>query len=208
MIVILVTTIVTIMMKNGSLINSIKIVCGDPARRNDAFGIVGIQSDITLDIIKIGLAKQFFNQPYSIVAKYFTKIQNNLKPDFMGIETNYRGNKLLQLFNNKYKLNLKGIYTSSNLKEETRVKGKVMDKSYMINWFVQHKLHHKIKFPEIMTPEMTTLSKQIQDMIRIPTSTGYTYKAQKGRHDDLFMALLLCCHIHLHYRERMLYNAS
>lgn len=198
-------------MKSGSLINMINdiiIICGDPARRNDAFGIVGIQSDITKDIIKIGLAKQFFNKPYGVVANYFTKIQNKLNPNFMGIETNYRGKKLLQLFNHKYNLNIKGIYTSSNLTEKTRVKGTVMDKSYMIKWFVQHKLNHKIKFPEILTPEMIILSNQMNDMIRIPTQTGYTYKAQKGRHDDLFMSLLLCCHIHLHYREQMLYNEN
>ena len=145
-------------MKNGSLI---RIVCGDPARRHDAFGIVGIESDISKDIIRVGLAKQFFNEPYGIVANYLTKIQNNIKPDFMGIETNYRGEKLLQLFNYKYKLDIKGIYTSSNLTEKTRGSGRVMDKSYMIKWFVQHKLHHKIKCPEVMTPEMIILSNQI-----------------------------------------------
>ena len=192
-------------MKNGNLM---KIVCGDPARSHDAFGIIGIQSDIINDVVRIGLAKQFFNQPYGVVASYFGTIQNNLKPDFMGIETNYRGHKLLKLFNNKYNLPIKGIYTSSNLTEKTRVSGKVMDKSYMIKWFIKHKLYHKIKFPEIMTPEMITLTNQMNDMIRIPTQTGYTYKAQKGRHDDLFMALLLCCHVHLHYRENMLYNES
>jgi len=201
-------------MKSGVLARLVQkgemvtIVCGDPARRHDAFGIVGIESDFKNDIIRIGLAKQFFNQPYGVVANYFTKIQNTLSPDFMGIETNYRGQKLLQLFNNKYNLPIKGIYTSSNLTEKTRVSGKVMDKSYMIKWFVQHKLNHKIKFPEIMTVEMTTLQTQMNDMIRIPTQTGYTYKAQKGRHDDLFMALLLCCHIHLHYMEKILYNES
>ncbi len=193
------------MMANGSLINPI-IVMGDPARRNDAFGIVGIQSDIINDIVRIGFAKQFFNQPYRVVANYFQKIQNTLSPDFMGIETNYRGQKLLQLFNNKYKLPIKGIHTSSNLTEKTRSTGKVMDKSYMIKWFIQHKLAHKILLPEKMTYEMTVLENQMNDMIRIPTQTGYTYKAQKGRHDDLFMGLLLCCHVHLHYREIMLYN--
>ncbi len=199
--------IIITMMKSGNSINNlIKIVCGDPARRNDAFGIIGIQSDIINDTIRIGLAKQFFNQPYSIVANYFTKIKNNLKPDFIGIETNYRGEKLLQLFNYKYNLDIKGIHTSANLTEKTRQTGKVMDKSYMIKWFIKHKLAHKIKFPEILTPEMITLTNQMNDMIRIPTQTGYTYKAQKGRHDDLFMALLLCCHIHVHYREKMLYN--
>jgi len=197
--------VIVMMMKSGNLI---RIVCGDPARRNDAFGIVAIESDIINDIIRIGLAKQFFNQPYGIVANYFIKIKNKLKPDFMGIETNYRGEKLLQLFNYKYNLDIKGIYTSSNITEKTRLTGRVMDKSYMIKWFIQHKLHHKIKFPETMTPEMITLSNQMNDMIRIPTQTGYTYKAQKGRHDDLFMALLLCCHIHVHYKDKMLYNAS
>ena len=119
-------------MKNGSLI---RIVCGDPARRYDAFGIVVIESDISKDIIRIGLAKQFFNQPYSVVANYLTKIQNNIHPDFMGIETNYRGEKLLQLFNYKYKLDIKGefaiaysnsasVHTPSELKSSVSANSK------------------------------------------------------------------------------------
>jgi len=143
-------------MKNGSLIKT--IVCGDPARHHDAFGIVGIESDITNDIIRIGLVKQFFNKPYKVIARYFQKIQSNMNPDFMGIETNYRGKKLLQLFNHKYNLPIKGIYTSSNLTEKTRSKGMVMDKSYMIKWFVKHKLHHKIIFPEIITQRCFSIS--------------------------------------------------
>lgn len=192
---------------NGSLVNtSIRIVCGDPARSHDAFGIVGIESDIIHDIVRIKMAKQFFNEPYGTVANYLKKIQYNIKPDFMGIETNYRGDKLLKLFNYKYKLKMKGIYTSSNLTEQTRAKGFTMDKSYMIKWFIQHKTHHKILFPEILTPEMTILKNQIESITRYPTLTGYTYKAQKGRHDDLFMSLLLCCHIHNHYHMQRVNN--
>jgi len=191
------------MMIHGSLNNPrIRIACGDPARSHDPFGIVGIESDVINDIVRVEFAKQFFNKPYRIVAKYLTKVNNNFKPDFMGIETNYRGKKLLQLFNYKYHLPVKGIYTSSNLTEKTRRKGTVMDKPYMIDWFIRHKQQHKILFPEILTFDMSILNNQIQDISRIPTQTGYTYKAQKGRHDDLFMALLLCCHIHNHRYEQ------
>jgi len=191
-------------MKNGSLI---RIVCGDPARSHDAFGIVGVESDIIHDTVRIKMAKQFFNKPYGVVANYLKKIQDNIRPDFMGIETNYRGKKLLHLFTYKYKLQIKGIYTSSNLTEKTRAKGLVMDKSYMTKWFAQHKTHHKILFPEILTPEMIILKTQIEDIVSVPTLTGgTTYKAQKGRHDDLFMSLLLCCHIHNHYYMQRVNN--
>lgn len=186
----------------------IRIVCGDPARSHDAFGVVGIESDVINDIVRIKLAKQFFKQPYRVVANYLHQIQSNVKLDFMGIETNYRGQKLLELFNKKYKLPIKGIYTSSNLTEKTRLKGHVMDKTYMVKWFSKQKAQHKILFPEKLTPEMIILQKQISEISQIPTLTGYTYKAKKGRHDDLFMSLLLCCHIHVHYREQMMYNET
>ena len=53
---------------------------------------------------------------------------------------------------------------------------------------------------------MIVLKNQIESISQIPTLTGYTYKAKKGRHDDLFMALLLCCHMHVHYKEQILNN--
>jgi len=54
---------------------------------------------------------------------------------------------------------------------------------------------------------MQTLIDQIPQIAAITTANGSTtYKAQRGRHDDLFMAALHCCNfvrLFIEQQERM-----
>lgn len=198
-----------------SLIGQIRIVMGDPSGTlkpfdllsdnitNDPFGIVGIQADLIQKKIHVKLARQLKNTKFSSVANEFHSIKDRIKPHFMGLETNNRGKEVLKLFKTKYHLSLHGVSTSSNLTDQTRENGYAMDKPFMINWFAEQKQDHNILFPEKPTHDMSELITQVSEISRFKSLNGSeSYKRIRGRHDDLFMALLLCCHIALLYMKR------
>ena len=168
---------------------------GDPGRKHDPFGIVGVQYNLTKHKIQFKLAKEFAKTPYGTVAKYLTKVHDTINPNFMGIETNNRGGRVLKLYQEKYNMVwLHGVNTSANLTEETRSKGYSMDKPYMVKWFAQRQQEDFFELPDITGKDMQTLIDQIPQIAAILTANGSTtYKAQRGRHDDLFMAALHCC---------------
>ena len=181
----------------------VKIVMGDPGRKNDPFGIVGIELDMKTGIIKPKLARQFIKTKYGVVADYLLTVRNSIKPNIIGIETNNRGKRVMNLYREKYALKLVGINTSANLTLETLERGLTMDKPFMIGWLKEYLQNHMIKFPNNPTVEMKVLIDQIHQIVGIRTAAGHiSYKAQRGRHDDLFMAFLLCCHIARLYLKR------
>jgi len=170
---------------------------------NDPFGVVGIHANLITKKIHVKLAKQFKKEKYETVANYLQSVKKKINPDFMGIETNNRGKDILKLFESRYSLPLHAVTTSSHLTENTRSKGFAMDKPFMINWFVEEKQKHNILFSPKPSKDMQTLIDQIPQIVSLKTLSGLTtHKAQRGRHDDLFMALLLCCHIALMYMNR------
>lgn len=173
----------------------LKVIMGDPARSGDAFAWVGAAFDLHNYEIQFKLAKQFFHTPYNRVAEWAHKKHEEIKPNFMGIETNNRGQEVLGLFYNKYKMQyLQGINTSSGLTEKTRAQGFTMDKTFMVHWFKDAKDRGMIKFPSNPSRDMQELINQIPKISMMLTPGGKTtYKAYRGQHDDLFMAALLCC---------------
>lgn len=182
---------------------TIKIVMGDPGRRNDPFGIVGIELDMDTHTIKPKLARQFTKTKYGVVADYILTVKKTIRPNIIGLETNNRGKRVLSIFATKYNLKLVGINTSANLTTKTLERGLAMDKPYMIGWLKEQLQNHIIKFPSKPTVEMQVLITQIHQIVGIRTPNGSTtYKAQRGRHDDLFMAFLLCCHMARLYIRR------
>ena len=168
--------------------SSIRVVCGDPGRSHDPFAVVGVQLETyqydnhPLHKIHIKLAKQFIKRPYSEVAKYLHIIQKNIRPNFIGIETNNRGKRVLQLFKEKYKLhNIQGIATSSNMSDTARNTTLTLDKSYMMHWLKQKlEVEKMILFPNNPDADMQELMQQIPQIVSYTTPSGQT-----GYHADL-----------------------
>ena len=192
---------------------SLRVVCGDPGRSGDPFAVVGVQyehsnydgSGRTSHKIHIKLAKQFIKRPYSDVAKYLYTVQKNIRPNHMAIETNNRGKRVLQLFKEKYKLqNIRGVATSSNMSETARNTTLTLDKAYMINWLKQKlEVEKMIVFPCDATGDIKELMNQIPQIVSYQTPSGRIgYHADRGRHDDLVMALLHCCNYIRIYIDR------
>jgi len=167
---------------------SIRVLVGDPGKTNDPFGIIGEVGTWPEKKIYITYAKQFIKQKYTVVANHFGKIQKKIKPDIILMEKNFDYENVSKAF--AY-LPIQYVTTSANLKEETRNKGFAVDKPFMINWLKGKKKSHDILFSDNPTKDMQILIDQYPQIVPILTAGGYTYKAMRGRHDDLFMAHLI-----------------
>ena len=172
------------------------VITGDPARYGDAFGIIGLEGLYPQRLIHIRHAKRFVKEKYFVVANHFSMLQKKINPDIMAIETNYRGRKLLPLFQEKYKLPMIGIHTLSNLTDKTRRLGHSMDKPFMMNWYAEQQRLHRILYPDKRSADMEELINQTNEMVGITQPSGHvSYKRTRGRHDDLFMPKLIGCNI-------------
>ncbi len=177
------------------------IVMTDPAESSDPTGIIGIHGNFETQKIHVKLAKQFKDKDKNLrlsnTANFLIAIKKTIHPDFMGAETNNDGVEIIKKLK-RLGISLYGISTSANLTDETRTKGISMDKPFMIDWFKKQKEKHNILFSSEPSQDMQECIDQISEIAEIKTPGGKSsHKRLRGRHDDLFMALLLCCHVFL-----------
>lgn len=170
---------------------SLRLLIGDPGRTNDPFGVIGLEATWPKKKIFIRYAKQFKKKPYSFVAKEFWNLNNKLKFDMMLLEKNFDYENVSKAFAT---LPITYVSTSSSLTEKTRAKGWAVDKPFMIGWLKEQYPLHTIQFPKSPRDDMEELLNQRRQIVGITAPSGHTaYKAQRGRHDDLFMAQLIGC---------------
>ncbi len=172
-------------MKNKTL----RVLVGDPGKTNDPFGVVGMEGTWPQRKIYTRLAKQFKRKPYSTVAKYFERQDKHLQFDLMILEKNFDYPDVSKAFAH---LPIMYINTSSTLTLQRRAEGWALDKPYMIKWMQQEHKKHTLQYPVKQSVDMVELENQRNQIVGIATPGGSTsYKAQRGRHDDLFMAELI-----------------
>jgi len=165
------------------------VLSGDPGKTNDPFGNVGLEGTWPEKQIFIRLARQFKKEKYKRVAKYYSKVRKQVKPNLILIEKNFDFERLKPAFAH---LPITYVTMSANLKPSTRRKGFSIDKPWCIKEI--HKLHkrHAIQYPEKLSYDMQELINQRNEMAGINTGTGHlSYKRVRNRHDDLFMAKLI-----------------
>ena len=177
------------MESNG--MKNLKIIIGDPAKAGDSFGVLGQHATWPEKKIFTRLAKEFKREPYPKVAKYFTKLKKQIRPDLMIIEKNFDYENVSKAFS---KLGITYVSTTTGLTEKARAKGWAVDKNFMIGWMKQEYKRHTIQLPENQSDGMRELINQRNQIVGITAPSGHTaYKAQRGRHDDLFMCELIGC---------------
>ena len=175
-----------------------RIVMGDPAGKiipyedgtnikGDYFGWVGVESKYPYDKVNILLAKRFKDVPYGNVIRWAKKVYDTIHPGFMGLETNNMGGDILRLFQNSGMSYLQGVHTTSRLTDESRKKWSLLDKRYVAGWYKE--FMDDVFFPKGGGAEFVELINQIGII------NQSTMKAERGRHDDLYMPLLLCLNV-------------
>lgn len=178
-----------------------RVIFGDPSdlTGGDAFAWVGAQLKLnSTSTIEFKLAKQFWKEKHSNVAAWAKRMHKQIKPNFMGLESNRKEDKrILKLYRTKFGMKyLQGVNTSSHLTEKTRQMGYAMDKVEQTDWLRKKMERGEISFPADPGPDMQELIDQIPQIVPMMTQTGQTtVRAQRGRHDDLFIAALHCTNI-------------
>lgn len=169
----------------------LKLISGDPGKSNDPFGVVGLVGTWPERKIIVTHAKQFKRKSYARVANHFKNQWQKNDLDLLLIEKNFDYENVSKAFSD---LPITYVSTSGTLTEKSRAKGWAVDKPYMIGWLKDEYKAHTIKWPEIKNADMQELIDQRAQIVPITAPSGHvTYKAQRGRHDDLFMAKLIGC---------------
>ena len=184
----------------------ISIVMVDPARTSDPTGIVGITGNLQTGKIHVKYAREITDKDPIIriqkTATILNWINEKINPYFLGCETNNNGTEIIAKIQ-RYGIDIQGIATSANLTKTTREKGATMDKPWTIKYLAQMKEDGTILFPEVAYGAMKKLITQISEIVGIRQPSGHiSYKAIRGRHDDLVLALLLCVHVFLVYQRK------
>jgi len=172
-------------------LNSLRLLIGDPARSGDAFGAVGLEGTWPERKIYTRLAKQYWRESYSTVAKKFAVLHNRIKPHLLILEKNFEYDRVSKAFTH---LPVKYVTTSTGLTDKTKAKGWAVDKNFMIGWLQIEYKKHTVLFPKNPTDDMKELINQRNQIVGITGPSGHvSYKAQRNRHDDLFIAKLIGC---------------
>ena len=191
----------------GELNMLLKVAAGDPGK-TDPFGFIGVEYDTQKDIIYIKYVKQWKKQSYETVGYDIAQICKRARPKILAIEANNDGKEAIRVFEEIYNLSITPINTSSNItNQKIKDKGFTMNKTEIVKWFLAMKRQHKIVFPIKKNSNLLELERQISQFTRYWTlGKKETYKASSSGHDDLVMALLLCCHIVKKFIETELIN--
>ena len=175
----------------------LRIIMVDPGITSDPTGIVGIRGVFKTNKIYVMLARQITEQNRTSriakTRKYLAELAAELKPDYMGIETNGYGKRVKTILQAKG-VHLQGCTTNSTMTSEQTLSN--MDKPDMILYMHEMQGRKNIIWPEHGKGHFAELQNQFHEITRYKTRNGtYTYQAANSHHDDLFMALLLCCHV-------------
>ena len=170
---------------------SLNILIGDPGKSNDPFGVIGLEGTWPERKIYIRHARQFKKAPYAAVVKHFEILHSQINFPLMLIEKNFDYENVSKAFSN---LPITYVSTTGNMTEKARAKGWAVDKPFMIGWLKEEYKTHTIQYPNIKSADMDELINQQNQIVGITAPSGHvSYKAQRGRHDDLFLACLIGC---------------
>jgi len=168
---------------------SLRLLAGDPARAGDSFGEVIAKATWPKKEIHYGHAKEFKRKPYGLVAKYFKHYQKIIKPHIILLEANFEQDTVQKAFT-KYGIPVDWVYTGANLTDESRKDYHFLDKPFAVEWMAtQRKLKRILYARNDGVEELITQTNNIGSFMT--QNGGTTYRAMRGRHDDLFMSSLI-----------------
>ena len=175
---------------------SFRVIAHDPGLVNDPWGVVGVEYNQDDNKIKVRLAKQFKKGDLNDIMAYMNQIEKVIKPHLHIIETNGIGRRIYNYLKLRDCPWLKPVSTTGGLTDKSRKHGNAIDKPFMVGVLKDWKRLNLIEFPPRPNKDMQELIDQIPQIVQIYTPNGSTsHKARRGRHDDLFMALLLSCNV-------------
>ena len=169
---------------------TLKLLVGDPAHTGtDSFGVIGLEGTYPEKKIYIRHGREFKRESYNTVANHFSKMHKKIHFDMMILEKNFDYENVSKAFSH---LPITYVTTGSGLTEQTRAKGFSVDKPFMVSWLKAQYKKHNVQYPTKQSKDVQELINQRNQIVGITGPSGHvSYKAQRNRHDDLFMGELI-----------------
>ena len=173
-----------------------RIICGDPGRSADSFGMFGGILDVKRRMIYPKYAREWIGMSFARVANEFKKDWKAIKPHFFAIESNNEGREKAHPEFERRGMKTQLIATSGMLTERNRFRWQTMDKPYTVQWLREFKAAGQIGWPKSPGRTMKKFENQMLSIEEYTTPTGMVgYRARRNGHDDIFLASLLFFHV-------------
>ena len=164
-----------------------RFIAIDPGVSNDPTGIVGI--DTKAGNIQVIYAQRVPRPTPQEMYELLWKLYAIINPFKISCETNNRGKDFTNAIT-KFGMDVNPVFTTNRVREKNKRNPTVMPKNFTIAWLKQQTL----EFPKNPSTEMQQLIDEVNSIQRFEMGSNTQYKAQRSRHDDLFMALLIAVH--------------
>jgi len=175
-----------------------RIIGIDPGRTHDPAAIVGITWS-PADGIMIRHASQHVGMSYDTLAhRHVRPLCQSVLPHYVAVETNNEGHACLAAIRRAGVTGARGVATTGAMDPWRRSRSPyAMDKPYMVSWMRERLRGGRLRLPpKGHSRYADLLCTQIQDISSYQQLSGSTaYRARLGRHDDLWMAAMLACHV-------------
>lgn len=115
--------------------------------------------------------------------------------DYYILEINNTGIHVFEVLNYQKRLPVIPVTTTKDIKDpKKKYSAQVMDKNEMVRIMLHWFQDGTIIFPQQSTAELDELKRQLSIFAEHRTEAGsVSYRAEGQEHDDLVMALMLCC---------------
>ena len=170
-----------------------KVIGLDPGKQRDSFGIVAIEKRDNRIYVKN--AQRVLGKRYIDVENYVASLHQKYHYDYYILEVNNTGEHVFEVLKDVKGLPVIPVFTTSDVKDlKKKMDGRTMDKKDMVKRMAHQFQNNEIIFPKKSNPELEQLKTQLAIFSEHITEAGnVSYYAEGTEHDDLVMALMLCC---------------
>ena len=171
----------------------VRVIGLDPGKQRDSFGIVAIEKRDGKIYVKN--AQRVLGKRYIDVENYVASLHEKYRYDYYILEVNNTGEHVFEVLKDVKGLPVIPVFTTSDVKDlKKKMDGRTMDKKDMVKRMAHQFQLGEIIFPKKSNPELEQLKTQLAIFSEHITEAGnVSYYAEGTEHDDLVMALMLCC---------------
>ncbi len=171
---------------------TVKLVGIAHSKLRNSIGAVGIEVDPVKQEVLVRMARHWDRQQINEVAPGIAHMYSQFEWSNTIIDVSV-GEHLIQSFRRIAKIPIRVIFIKKKVTDTSEIRRvKILDLTEMVQFMLQQKLIHKIKFPKKISPHMKELEDQIALYAEKTTEAGgVNYFAPGDELDDLTKALMI-----------------
>ena len=174
------------------MVLTVKLVGIAHSKLRNSIGAVGIEVDPVKQEVLVRMARHWDRQQINEVAPGIAHMYSQFEWSNTIIDVSV-GEHLIQSFRRISKIPIRVIFIKKKITDTSEIRRvKILDLTEMVQFMLQQKLIHKIKFPKKISPHMKELEDQIALYAEKTTEAGgVNYFAPGDELDDLTKALMI-----------------